>query len=105
MRDGGRWRCEGHAMLAWRRYGEVQIARWVFALRLAREPNPEDEREGRDVGPSPPLTGDPLLEVVIYATVAPHEPRDRRVPATVTPRMPCRDQSAARPNAAPLKEM
>src|SRR5512132_1934735 len=53
MRDGGRSRCEGHAILARRRYGAVQIARWVFALRLAREPRPEDEREGRHVGPQP----------------------------------------------------
>jgi urease accessory protein UreF len=27
------------------------IARWVLALRLARERHPEDEREGRRVGP------------------------------------------------------
>jgi hypothetical protein len=27
-----------HAISARQRYGEVQIARWVFALRLAREP-------------------------------------------------------------------
>jgi hypothetical protein len=102
MRDGGRSRCEGHAILARRRYGEVQIARWVFALRLAREPDRRTREKAVMSAPSPPLSGAPLLEAVPDATV---ERRYRRVPATVTPRMRCGDQPAARPNTPPLKEM
>jgi hypothetical protein len=48
--------------------------------------------------PSTPLTGDPLLAAVIDATVEPHQPRCRRVPATATTGMRCRDLPAARTN-------
>jgi hypothetical protein len=48
-------------------------------------------------GPSPPLTGVPLLEAVPDATVEPHQPSYRRVPATVTPRICCGSQHAAAP--------
>jgi hypothetical protein len=55
--------------------------------------------------PSPPLTCAPLLQAVPDATVERHQPRYRRVPATVTPRMRCGNQPAARPNTPPPKEM
>jgi hypothetical protein len=105
MRDGGRSRYEGHAILARRRYGAVQIARWVFALRLAREPDRRTREKAVMSAPSPPLTGAPLLEAVPDATVERHQPRYRRVPATVTTRLRCGNQPAARPNTPPLKEM
>ncbi|MGZ6589106.1 MAG: hypothetical protein ACXVHB_30525 [Solirubrobacteraceae bacterium] len=55
--------------------------------------------------PGPPLTGAPVLEAVPDATVERHQSRYRRVPATVTPRMRCGDQHAARPSTPSLKEM
>jgi len=48
------------------------LARRVLALHLAREPHPEDERKGRDVGPDTSLTGDQLLAAVTDAMVAHH---------------------------------
>jgi hypothetical protein len=54
--------------------------------------------------PSTPLTGDPLPEAVIHATVERHQPRYRRVRATVTTGMRCGALPAARPNTPPLKE-
>jgi hypothetical protein len=98
MRDGGCSRCERHPTLARRRYGEVQIARWVFALRLAREPDRRTREKAAMSAPSTPLTGDPLLAAVTDATVEPHQPRCRRVPATVTTGMRCGALPAARPH-------
>ena len=55
--------------------------------------------------PSPPLTCAHLLGAALDATVERHQPRYRRVPATVTTRMRRGNQPAARPNTPPLKEM
>jgi hypothetical protein len=54
--------------------------------------------------PSTPLTGDPLLEAVIHATVERHEaPLPPRAGDGDDP-MRCGALPAARPNTPPLKE-
>src|SRR5512132_2136219 len=85
MRDGGCSRCERHPTLARRRYGEVQIARWVFALRLAREPDRRTREKAAMSAPSTPLTRDPLLAAVTDATAEPHQPVDdlTRIPRRI----------------------
>jgi uncharacterized protein YbcI len=57
-------------------------ARWVPPFCLAREPNPEDEREGRMPAPAASLTGDELLAAVTEAMVALHRRYHHRQPVT-----------------------
>jgi hypothetical protein len=49
-----------------------EVARWVIALRLACEPDSEDEREGRMSARKDVLTGDELLVAVTDAMVEFH---------------------------------
>ena len=49
---------------------------------LARDPDPEDEREGGMPAPQAPLTGDALLSAVTEAMVALHEQYHHRAPVT-----------------------
>jgi uncharacterized protein YbcI len=49
------------------------VARRVIALRLAREPDPEDEREGRMSAPNKVLAGDELLGAVSDMLVGFHQ--------------------------------
>ena len=56
------------------------VARWVIALRLAREPDPEDEREGRMSAHKDVLNGEELLVAVTDAMVEFHQRYHNRAP-------------------------
>ena len=55
---------------------------WLSPFCLARDPHPEDEREGGMPAPQAPLTGEELLSAVTEAMVALHEQYHHRVPVT-----------------------
>jgi len=63
------------------------IARRVLALRLAREPQSEDEREANMLVADPPLSGDELLSAVTDAMVALHERYYHRKPVSAKTQM------------------
>jgi hypothetical protein len=81
-----------------------KIARWVFALRLARGPDRRTREKAVMSAPSTPLTGDLLLEAVTDPDCRAAPASLPRVPATATTGMRCRDLPAARTNTPPLKE-
>jgi uncharacterized protein YbcI len=58
-----------------------EVARRVIALRLAREPDSEDEREGRMSARKEVLSGDELLVAVTDAMVEFHQRYYSRAPA------------------------
>jgi uncharacterized protein YbcI len=58
------------------------VARRVIALRLARESDPEDEREGRMSAPNEVLAGDELLVAVTDTMVEFHHRYHHRQPVT-----------------------
>ena len=55
---------------------------WLSPFCRARDPDPEDEREGGMPAPETPLSGDPLLSAVTDAMVALHRQYYHRVPVT-----------------------
>jgi uncharacterized protein YbcI len=65
----------------------VCIARRVIALRLAREPLPEDERAVRVLTVDTPLSGNDLLVAVTEAMVTLHERYYHRTPVTAKTQM------------------
>jgi uncharacterized protein YbcI len=60
----------------------LMVARRVIALRLAREPDPEDEREGRMSATNKVLAGDELLVAVSDELVGFHQRYYHRRPVT-----------------------
>jgi uncharacterized protein YbcI len=65
----------------------VCIARRVIALRLAREPLPEDERAVRVLTVDTPLSGNDLLVAVTEAMVSLHERYYHRTPVSAKTQM------------------
>ena len=63
------------------------IARRVIALRLAREPLPEDERAVRVLTVDTPLSGNDLLVAVTEAMVSLHERYYHRTPVSAKTQM------------------